>query len=243
MPNGGRNVLFIPDQESLFRFCEGIGYEQHSRIIMQEYISGGDWIYHGFTDPQSDLCVGFTGRKLLSFPPAGGATALGLSIYNDTLRRQAESLLSSISYSGIIDMDWRRDKRDGQYKLMDCNPRVGMNFRMFENQDGIDVIRAQHLNLTGRTVANSPMIEGRLFAVESYRLLSHLRGGRSATLDSTEHPRTTTTSREFAWWSKDDPLPIFAMSVLLLVRAASRRLKEMWKSASLRFSTFGFHRK
>ena len=242
IPSSGRNVVFIPNQESLFRFCESIKYEQPSRIIVQEYISGDDWIYHGYTNPESDLRVSFTGKKLLSFPPAGGATALGMSVCNDLLRRQAELLLNSISYSGIIDMDWRRDSRDGQYKLMDCNPRVGMNFRMFENHHGIDVIRAQHLDLTGRIVDNSPMIESRLFAVESYRLLSYLRGGRRATSGSAEHAHPAITSKEFAWWSNDDPLPIFAMSVLLFVRAISRRLKALWKIVAFRFNSFGFYR-
>ena len=74
-------------------------------------------------------------------------------------------------------MDWRQDKRDGQYKILDCNPRVGMNFRMFENSAAIDVVRAQHLNLTGRSI-DLQMIEGRLFTVEPYYLLSYIRGGR-----------------------------------------------------------------
>ena len=49
-------------------------------------------------------------------------------------------------------MDWRRDERDGKYKILDCNPRVGQNFRMFENAAEIDVVRAQHLDLSGRPI-------------------------------------------------------------------------------------------
>jgi D-aspartate ligase len=88
--------------------------------------------------------------------------------------------MQKISYSGIIDIDWRQDERNGQYKIVDCNPRIGMNFRMFEDRAGIDVVKAQHLNLTGRNIDRSQMVEGRRFIVEPYYLVSSIRGGRSA---------------------------------------------------------------
>jgi D-aspartate ligase len=237
LPTPVVGVTFIPNRQSLFRFLEHIEHEQLSRIILQEYVPGDDWIYHGYSAPESSFCLSFTGQKLLSYPPTGGPTAVGISLNNDTVRAQAELLLKSISYSGIIDMDWRLDRRDGQYKLFDCNPRLGMNFRMFESQAGLDVVRAQHLDLTNRAVDNSPMIDRRLFVVESYWLLSSLRGAHAAATTD-EHLPPTAASRELAWWSNDDPLPVFVMSVQLLAGIIKRKLRMIWKNAAIRVAAW-----
>lgn len=222
------NALVIQTREALLEFYEHTELEERSRMILQEYIPGEDWIYHGYCNANMDLYVSFTGKKLLAYPPDAGSTALGISVRNEPLLSQSEKLLKAISYSGITDMDWRRDKRDGQYKILDCNPRVGMNFRMFENSAAIDVVRAQHLNLTGRSIDCPPMIEGRLFTVESFYLLAVLRGGRRSTLTTEKNRHPLARCRELAWWSSNDWVPFFVMSVRLLFRTMKRTLQRMW---------------
>jgi D-aspartate ligase len=211
------NVKVIHNRKALLEFCK----RQSPEMVVQEYIPGEDWIYQGYSNPDIGLQISFTGKKLLDYPSGAGSTAVGLSQRNDILRAQSERFLRNISYSGIIDIDWRYDERDGQYKIMDCNPRVGMNFRMFETNTGIDVVRAQYLNLTGRSIEYSEMIENRLFVVEHWYLLSQIRGGRrSATpeIDSRARPRHT----ELAWWSSDDVLPFLVMSVRAPIQTALR---------------------
>jgi D-aspartate ligase len=117
---------------------------------------------------ENNVYVTFTGRKLRGYPADAGSTALGVSLGNETLRCQCERFLKAVAYSGITDIDWRKDARDGQYKILDCNPRVGQNFRMFENGAAIDVVPAQHLDLTGRFIDRASMIDGRLFTVETF---------------------------------------------------------------------------
>jgi D-aspartate ligase len=154
------------------------------------------------------------------------------------LRSQAERFLRAISYSGICDLDWRRDSRDGQYKIVDCNPRIGLNFEMFENNQAIDVVRAQHLDLTGRRVDCVPTFEGRLFTAEPLYLRAVLRGGCRSTLTTealTQYPLTVT--RKLAWWSSDDPLPFLAMCVRLMlggiIRRSLRVIKFIFRSSRL----------
>lgn len=209
---GRYNVRMIRTRQALQDVCEELNSSENSMIVVaQEYVPGEDWIYHGYCDAKTDLYVSFTGKKLLDYPPGVGSTAIGLSCVNETLSLQSEKFLKDVSYSGITDMDWRLDSRDGQYKLMDCNPRIGMNFEMFETTAGIDVVRAEHLNLTGRAVDRSPMIEGRRFIVEPFCVMAAVRGGRSAAFKSGE--RLAGGHRRFAWWSADDKLPFFVMAV------------------------------
>ena len=70
-----------------------------------------------------------------------------------------------------MDLDYRLDKRDGSYNLLDFNPRIGAQFRVFEDRGGVDVVRALHLDLTGRGIRSGPQIEGRAFISEVHDLL------------------------------------------------------------------------
>lgn len=64
----------------------------------------------------------------------------------------AKLFCAQVGYRGIFDIDWRLGQRTGRYYLLDFNPRVGAQFRMFEDDAGIDVVRAMHLDLSGRPI-------------------------------------------------------------------------------------------
>jgi D-aspartate ligase len=204
-------VMQTPEQ--LFGLCENYNYGGSQRLIIQEHIPGDDWICHGYYNSEKNISLTFTGRKLRSYPPDAGSTAMGLSIDNETLRCASEKLLKAVAYSGIIDMDWRKDERDGQYKILDCNPRVGQNFRMFENTAEIDVVRAQHLDLSGRCIDNGALIEGRLFTVESFHALALLRRMPRGVSKQDAGKYLPPKGREVAWWSSDDPMPFLMMNM------------------------------
>jgi D-aspartate ligase len=77
-----------------------------------------------------------------SFPSTRGIITLGRSVTNDVLLHQAETLLKAISYAGVMDIDYRFDERDRQYKLLVFNPRIGAQFRVFVDDNGLDVARS-----------------------------------------------------------------------------------------------------
>jgi predicted ATP-grasp superfamily ATP-dependent carboligase len=215
----------IQTPEQLRGLCENYNYEGIQRLVIQEHIPGDDWICHGYYNAAKNISLTFTGRKLRGYPPDAGSTALGLSLDNETLRFVSEKLLKAVAYSGIIDMDWRKDERDGQYKILDCNPRVGQNFRMFENSAGIDVVRAQHLDLSGRCIDKAALIEGRLFTVESFHALAFLRRLPRGASKQDASKYFPPKSRELAWWSGDDPLPFLSMGVRQFTRVLGRVVK------------------
>jgi D-aspartate ligase len=225
--NNRFSVKVFKTPEELFAFYEGLVYRERQGLMIQEYIPGDDWVSHGYYNSEKNIRVTFTGRKLLGYPADAGSTARGLSLGNETLRCVCERFLNAASYSGIIDIDWRKDERDGQYKILDCNPRVGQNFRMFENGAGIDVVRAQHLDMSGRHIDCSEMIEGRVFIVESSYMLQFLRNPTWGALKADASPYLQPKGSELAWWSRDDPWPFFVMSMRLLIRTLGRAFRHI----------------
>jgi len=209
-------------------------WKAEPHIILQEYIPGDvseDWIVHAYSSRSGENDLLFTGRKFRSWPPEAGVTTAAAALPNEPLAEMASGFLRDIGYYGIADMDWRFDARDGRYKLVDFNPRIGANFRLFETEAGIDVVRAAHLELTGRVAPAAPQLYDRRLIVENLDLASRLvirtAAGRL--------PGGAGGGVEYAWFAKDDPLPFFAMTVRFGAGAFARLWSMLRKWSSQRF--------
>jgi D-aspartate ligase len=231
LPVGFRRVSIAHTATELLAIYRQAESQESPNLILQEHIPSScaeDWVFNGYCNPKTDCFVVFTGRKLRSYPPFAGFATLGAPVQNEPLNEQSKMLLRTIGYSGVMDIDYRLDKRDGQYKLLDLNPRVGANFRMFEDRAGLDVVRALHLDLTGRSVRQLPMVEDRTFIVESYDLLASLGYMRRGGLTVRAWWQSLKGSREFVWFHWDDPVPGLTMCVRLLLRAVGRGVERSW---------------
>jgi D-aspartate ligase len=223
LPVGGgvRSTSIVPTPERLLDLYRRLEGQQATGLMLQEYIpreAGQDWFVHGYCDRTSTCLVGFTGRKLRSYPAYAGPTSLGSWEPNQELQRQAEALCRVISYRGIMDLDYRLDLRDGCYKLLDFNPRLGAQFRLFENDLGIDVVRAMHLDLTGRAVPAGRPVPGRRFVVENHDPLAGLKYRRNGDLTLSAWGRSLAGVREAAWFATDDLRPFLTMCARALLR-------------------------
>ncbi len=197
-------------------------------VLLQEYLPqehAQDWIVHLYRDAESGCRVICTGLKTRSWPPKAGVTACAYSVSNPGLASLAAEFCAKIGFVGVADLDVRLDLRDGQYKLVDFNPRAGNQFRLFETRAGIDVVRALHLDLTGRPIPPAPQIEGRRIIVEHADLparFAYRRLARRAGQEQVASPGHTAT--EYAWLARDDPFPFFVMT-LHVAGAAARQLR------------------
>ncbi len=188
--------------------------------ILQEYIPGGPetiWMINGYVDGESRLQFAATGRKLRQFPPYTGATSLGVCQRNDEVLDLTARLVRSIGYRGILDIGWRFDARDGLYKLLDFNPRIGATFRLFVGQGGLDVVRACYLDLTGQDAAGDTVRDGRKWINDSYDAYSAVKYVSDGKQSGSQLLRSFSGIEEAAWWARDDVRPVVAM-----LRTASR---------------------
>ncbi|NED19623.1 ATP-grasp domain-containing protein, partial [Streptomyces sp. SID9913] len=158
--------------------------EAGSTLLLQAFLPPGpdrDWFFHGYADRAGGVRAGGAGLKLRSRPRGAGLTAVGRWEPNPQVRTLAERLTVELGYRGILDLDFRRCADTGDYHLLDFNPRPGAQFRLFTDTAGLDVVRAQHLDLTHRPLPAGAPVPGRAFVVENYAPLGALRrtpGGR-----------------------------------------------------------------
>ena len=206
--------------DDAFRGCarEGAG------LMLQEFIPGGrdtDWFFHGYCDATSLCRPAFTGVKERSYPAHAGLTSLGRSEPNADLRDQVTPLLGKLGYQGLLDLDLRLDRRDGRYKLLDFNPRLGAQFRLFATAGGLDLAAAAYLDLTGQPAGDTEQAPGRRFVVENYDPLGALGYWRRGELSPAGWLASLRGISEAAWFARDDLRPFGLMCLRMGWRLAS----------------------
>ncbi len=200
-------------------------------VVLQEYLpreEAEDWIVHAYFDAHATPLALFTGVKVRSWPPHAGMTACAYVVDNPELADLVTRFVKEIGFSGIVDLDLRFDRRDSRYKLLDFNPRMGAQFRLFENDRAVDVVRAMHLDLTGRAVPKGDQLTGRRYVVENIDLPALLAYRRSRY--TTPHAPQHASGTELAWLTVDDPLPFLTMTARL-VRPGVKHLYQLWRTS------------
>jgi predicted ATP-grasp superfamily ATP-dependent carboligase len=223
------STTVVADMAELERLMAG--WISMPSVVVQEYLPrehAEDWIVHIYVGKEADSTVVFTGIKLRSWPPHAGVTAVARSLWNADLARRTVEFCNDVGFRGIADLDWRLDNRDGVFRLLDFNPRLGAQFQMFETEDGVDVVRALHLDLTGRARPTLPQVDGRRFVIEHLAVPAALAYRRmpGPRLSADANGAVPSPRRKRAWSSAQDPVPAFAVAVRLGFPAA-RRLTTM----------------
>ena len=224
-PTFSPRVSIAQTRQELIESYRQMQPPQMSNVLLQEYVPGAPetvWMFNGYFDAQSECKVGFTGKKIRQSPPYTGATTLGECLPNSTVYETTVRFMRAIGYRGILDIGYRFDSRDGQYKLLDVNPRIGGTFRLFVDEHGMDVLRALHLDLTGREVPANSSPDGRRWVVEPLDLASSIVYARRRDITLGGWARSFRGVREAAWFALDDIAPFLALlPALLLDRAAN----------------------
>jgi D-aspartate ligase len=208
---GATSVSIARDAEQLVQQWRSHLVEGRPNCIVQEYIPGGPetvWMVNAYYDATSTPLFAASGRKIRQQPPYTGATTLGVCERNAQVIDHTERLVRQVGYRGILDIGWRFDARDGRYKVLDANPRIGATFRLFSADDGTDVARTMVADLTAGTVARSPVRDGRTWLHEPADLHTVWRYLRDGQFTVPEYLRSLAHVDECAWYAGDDRRPM-----------------------------------
>ncbi len=112
--------------------------------MLQEYIPGPadtHYFIDGFIDRQGTTRAVFARRRLRIFPPDFGNSTSMVSIEAEEVFQAAGDLvrlLAGVGYRGIFSAEFKRDERDGVYKLLEVNVRP-WKYVEFAALCGVDV--------------------------------------------------------------------------------------------------------
>lgn len=95
-------------------------------ILYQEIIPGGgtqQWSYAGFF-VEGNPVAAFTACRLRQHPPDyGRASTYVVAEHDPEVEAESRKVMASLKYSGLGEVEWKRDPRDGQLRFLEVNAR------------------------------------------------------------------------------------------------------------------------
>jgi D-aspartate ligase len=210
----GRKMFIVRTKSELLETYDRAEDPTAPNLMLQEYIPGGDdvvWMFNGYFDRDSECLLGFTGKKIRQCPIHTGATSLGICLKNEAVEQLTRRFMREIGYRGILDIGYRFDARDGLYKVLDINPRIGATFRLFVGERGMDVARALYYDLTGGAVQPDYAREGRKWIAEDLDFVSLVSYLQEQSITLKQWWTSSVGIEECAYLAADDLVPILPM--------------------------------
>ena len=89
---------------------------------IQEYLAGTGYGFSALFDHGVEKAF-FMHRRVREFPVTGGASTAAESFYDERLRDHGLRLLRALGWHGVAMAEFKYDERDGEYKLIEINPK------------------------------------------------------------------------------------------------------------------------
>jgi len=127
--------------------------------IVQELIPGGDdalYTVGSYLDAEGRALGVFCGRKLRQTPPGIGTCRVGEAVWVEEVVDDALRLLAAFEYRGVSQVEFKRDPRDGRFKLMEINARL-WQWHGLASACGVDIPRIAYGDLTGEAPSPAQM--------------------------------------------------------------------------------------
>lgn len=216
---GARKAVRVDSEEGLRSEYEQIS-QVTPRILVQEWIPGPDEqivVLGGYADANSELLSYFTARKLLQSPSGCGTGCIIQSESIPEIISISQSLLQSLRYQGIAEIEYKLDSASGQYKLIEINTRHWDQHQL-GLASGVNLTWVAYSYLTGRSISAShgPIVTAK-WVGEDTLLMYSLRALYHRQIRLRDLWRMLSGHKIYGVWAWDDPLPSlrFGFSVLL----------------------------
>ena len=221
----------VMDSGELERFYSKYA-EAIPELLAQEVIPGPDglsWVSSCTFDSNHEMLDCGIKQKISMYPPHFGGSTFAVSASNDEVYELTRRVGNELEYVGHAGIEFRWDKRDKEYKYIECNPRMPENVEFDEYCDMPTVWNSYQVAL-GNDPRMSPNMqrEGVYYLDLDGDLRGRLADGESLFAILVSYLKILHRRRKgpsFAW---DDPRPGFVVawrSVGSLARRIRSKIK------------------
>jgi|tagenome__1003787_1003787.scaffolds.fasta_scaffold20939257_1 D-aspartate ligase len=195
-------------------------------VVLQELIPGDEQcgvVYNSYFWNGEPL-VEFTSRKIRNSPPDTGSPSVVVSEWIPQVAEHARRLLRAAKFSGYSCTEFKRDPRDGEYKVMEVNARHNLS-SLLATRCGLNFPWMQYRHLVDGVVPVQQDYEQGIYWIDVTRDLQNLRhylGRPDYSLGEFLEPYRR--SHIFAVLDRDDVRPAATRGVDT-VRVAAGRLR------------------
>lgn len=208
---GQKNILIYSDEELVEFYAKFNDILQY--CIVQDIIVGDDenlWVCNCVFDLQSNLINSFIFQRLQLTPPHFGVTCYAESRLNEEVIRQVKKLGEGVGYVGPAMVEFKVDDRDGKYKYIEVNPRLGL-CNYFDSSCGKNNVYATYCVAMGLTFVEQPQKVNRMFLSFYEDLYSRFRDGQKSKQVFQTYFSNVRKMHTFMYFSWIDPWPALVM--------------------------------
>jgi predicted ATP-grasp superfamily ATP-dependent carboligase len=217
----------VDDRATLLaRYDEAASMVGRDAIMVQEWIPGGgeaQFSYAAVWDRGRPV-ASLVARRTRQFPVDFGFTSTYVeTIEHREVEAQAFRFLADLRFSGMAEVEFKFDPRDGRTKLLDVNPRawtwIGLGAMA-----GVDFPWIQWRLADGETVPRAHGQAGYAWAHASRDLIPAMRSIREGRLSFLGYARSLLRPMSFAAFAADDRWPAAVDLPIVAGRVVTRRL-------------------
>ncbi len=215
----------VDDMQALLeRYDEACRLVDPGVVMVQELIPGGAREQFSY----AALCL--DGRPLASLVAQRArqypvdfsyASTFVETVECPHIEEPARHLLAALGFTGIIEVEFKRDPRTDQYKLHDVNPRA-WGWHSLAPAAGVDFPYLLWLLVRGNSVPESRARTGVRWVYMVKDVAAAAVEIRRGTLSLSDYLRSLRPPMTFAIFAPDDPLPALLDTPVLLQRAVKR---------------------
>jgi predicted ATP-grasp superfamily ATP-dependent carboligase len=222
----GKKFVVAADFDQLLHAHEALGAAGIETLLV-EWIPGPDdrlCSYYTYLDEESSPLFHFTKRVLRRFPAGMGNACYHVTDWNPEVRDLALRLFRWVGLRGLANAEFKRDERDGQLKLIECNARFTAA-NCLVARSGFDLAAFVYNRLVGRPQPSldTYALELRLWdPVRDFQAFLELR--RQGRLTLRQWIASVLHCQTFPYLDGRDPLPALARALRPAGKLLSRRV-------------------
>ena len=204
-------------------------------LMLQEIIPGGDdelYTVGSYLDAQSQPLALFTGRKLRQHPRQFGTARFAESLWLPDLADAAVRLLTELRFHGVSQVEFKRDPRDGRFKLMEVNARHWL-WHALATASGVNLSWIAYRDALAQPVRAPQQRDGQRWILTVKDLLASTKEIAHGELSARQWLTSLRGTRVDGVLAVDDPLP-GAEAVWRVSRVIARRAGRRWLPTATR---------
>lgn len=149
--SGSRGIRIVRHSEELIAEYRQI-HQLYPNPMIQEFIPSGERVDVAFLfDREGELKAYFVQREIRHYPIEIGPSTVQESLFMPELVDRLLAVMKLLPWTGVIEFELMRDRRDGKLKFMEINPRFWNSLHLAV-QSGIDFPWAYYLLAQGKEV-------------------------------------------------------------------------------------------
>ena len=225
--------------ELLARYDHAAALVGADGIVLQELIPGGgeaQFSYAAVLDRGTPV-ASLVARRRRQYPVDFGYTSTFVEISaSREVEDAARRFLGALGYTGIVEVEFKYDRRDQRYKILDVNARV-WTWSALGPAVGVDFPHVLWRLACGETVAPIRAQRDGTWIHVSRDLVAAVHEMLAGRLAPAAYLRSLKGPLTFAAFALDDPLPGLVELPLALWRAMTHRLpitlRDFWRQVVL----------